>query len=298
MNVTFDDKSQDPNLAENDPRRSLTAVDVNQIKAAVNSKTDIGHTHPISEVSGLQSALNGKQNAEPGKGLSEANFTDSEKSKLAGLNEYFKGTYTSIAALQAAYPSGQTGWEAIVDAGSGQNAQKYIWDNSDNQWILATGLGASSFAEISGSPNDNAALAGALALKENNTNKATNFNTKNDTLYPTTKAVDDAYESKVLNIDNLDADFTPAATDLCRWKRFTGSVARTITLPSDASVNLPVGFTFPFSQSGTGAVQWVAGSGATVNAAETSTKLRSRYSAAQAVKVAANTWLVIGDITV
>lgn len=165
MNVTFDDKSQDPNLAENDPRRSLTAADVNQIKAAVNSKADAGHTHSISEVSGLSEELSAK-------------------------------------------------------------------------------------------------------------------------------------ETKLVNIDNLDADFTPAASDLRRWKRFTGSVARTITLPSDTSVNLPVGFTFPFSQSGTGAVQWVAGAGATVNAVDTSTKLRARYSAAQAVKVAANTWLVIGDITV
>lgn len=155
-----------------------------------------------------------------------------------------------------------------------------------------------AFATLAGVPGDNAALAAALAGKEATTNKATTFASKNDTLYPTTKAVDDNYDTKLVAIDNIDADFSPVATDLRKWKRFTGTVTRTITLPSDATLALPIGFTFYFSRSNTGAVQWVAGSGATVNAADTATKLRVQYSPAQIVKVAANTWLVLGDISV
>lgn len=117
--------------------------------------------------------------------------------------------------------------------------------------------------------------------------------------YPSSQAVFTAInqlENKLIQIDNIDANFSPVLADLCRWKRFTGATNRTITLPSDATLNLPIGFKMYFSQAGTGIVSFVAGNGATVNVADNATRLRTRHSPGTILKVDLNTWLVIGDV--
>lgn len=237
--IEYLDKTEDTNIPEDDPRRSFTAANANEVKAAVNSKVDkvtgkslstndytntdkekvtnlpsdtnaalsgkanTVHTHSIDNVTGLQGALDGKVDkvtgkglstedyttaeknkvanvpantvselankvdVEPGKQLSQENFTSAEKSKLASLSVTYVGTYTSLAALQSAYPTGQAGYEAIIDGGVSQDPQKAFWDSSDNEWVIQTGGGASSFSELAGSPSDNAALQAALDNKSN-----------------------------------------------------------------------------------------------------------------------------------
>lgn len=47
----------------------------------------------------------------------------------------FLGTYTSLANLQAAYPSANEGEHADVDAGPGTDVKRYIWDVDDTKWV-------------------------------------------------------------------------------------------------------------------------------------------------------------------
>ncbi|WP_228853241.1 LamG domain-containing protein [Aegicerativicinus sediminis] len=55
---------------------------------------------------------------------------------LAGSgSSKFLGTYTSLANLQAAHPTASDGNYADVDAGVGTDVQRYVWDNSDSQWV-------------------------------------------------------------------------------------------------------------------------------------------------------------------
>jgi len=88
----------------------------------------------------LQSQVSGKVGQQAGYGLSQENYTTSEKNKLSNLSEHFRGTYTSVAALSAANPSGTAGDYAYVDAGAGQDAQLYIWDGDDHSWKLGSGI--------------------------------------------------------------------------------------------------------------------------------------------------------------
>lgn len=82
-------------------------------------------THTIAEVSGLQDALDAKQAAEPGKGLSANDYTDAEKQKLAGVepgaNAYtHPATHTiaEIAGLQVVLDAKQpSGSYAAADHG-------------------------------------------------------------------------------------------------------------------------------------------------------------------------------------
>jgi len=310
-NITYLNKSENPNLPESDPRRNFTADDANEIKAAVNSKQDAEVGKGLStndynntdknKVTNLPSdtilELSNKVNVEVGKGLSQANFTNAEKTKLASLSITYVGTFVSLSALQNAYPNGQPGWEAIIDAGSGQGPQKAFWDSSDNQWVIQTtgggGGGASSFSELAGSPNDNAALAAALAAKANvshshSISDVTGLQSELNGKAP--------YRMTIVSID---ANYTLTnLNELYSERRITSSANRTVTLPSATSLaGLQVGDWFDVSQAGTGQVSFVAGAGATVNAADNATKIRARHAVVRFIYVEANTWRAIGDIT-
>lgn len=65
-------------------------------------------------------------------------------------DQHYRGLYVSLVALQAAVPAGNPGDYADVDAGVGTDIQRYIWDDSDDDWILGGGSGQA--AQISFTP--------------------------------------------------------------------------------------------------------------------------------------------------
>lgn len=89
----------------------------------------------------LQGQIDDKVDAVEGYGLSQENYTTSEKTKLANLSEHFKGSYTTVTALAIANPIGIAGDYAYVDTGTGTDAKMYLWDNTDNVWVLSSGGG-------------------------------------------------------------------------------------------------------------------------------------------------------------
>jgi len=67
-------------------------------------------------------------------------FTDAEKTKLAGIEDsLFLGQFASLMALTTAHPTALIGSYAYVDAGIGQNVEQYIWDDTDNVWLIQSG---------------------------------------------------------------------------------------------------------------------------------------------------------------
>jgi hypothetical protein len=94
--------------------------------------------------------------------LQDANGTIALTSDIPALP--FKGVFTSLAALQAAYPTASNGDSALV-AGS-PNDTEYYWDGDHTQWIQrSTSTVAPSFAAITGNATDNASLSSALNNK-------------------------------------------------------------------------------------------------------------------------------------
>ena len=106
-------------------------------KEALNSANNLSSSNPVATVNDIDPSSI--------KSIYESNsdtnaFTDAEKSKLAGLeSSKFVGEFTSLAALQAAFPTAPVGSYAYVDTGAGQPVEKYIWDNNDSQWELQQG---------------------------------------------------------------------------------------------------------------------------------------------------------------
>jgi hypothetical protein len=72
--------------------------------------------------------------------------------------------------------------------------------------------------------------------------------------------------------------------------------ATTVTIPTDATLNFPVGTTLDIIQTGAGQVTIAGASGVTVNATP-GLKLRAQWSSATLLKRAANSWLVFGDLS-
>lgn len=84
--------------------------------------------------------------------------------------------------------------------------------------------------------------------------------------------------------------------------RMNVSTANNFEIPTDASVNFPIGSVINVTQLGTGqtTIQAVTAGTTTIvstGASAAAPKLRARYSAASCIKTAANTWLVVGDLS-
>jgi hypothetical protein len=72
--------------------------------------------------------------------------------------------------------------------------------------------------------------------------------------------------------------------------------AVSITIPPDSAVDYPIGTSVDILQTSTGQVTIAAGAGVTVNATP-GLKLRTQWSSASLLKRAANTWIVMGDLS-
>jgi len=62
-------------------------------------------------------------------------------SDIPTVNDRYKGTYTTLGALETAHPTASAGDYAIVDGGIGVDAVQYIWDDDDNNWIAGSSTG-------------------------------------------------------------------------------------------------------------------------------------------------------------
>ncbi|MDN5288963.1 MAG: hypothetical protein JWR38_5237 [Mucilaginibacter sp.] len=95
---------------------------------------------------GIARLSDGKVDTQTSYQLSQENYSTEEKSKLGGLREHFRGYYVTVEALTAAVPAATAGDYAFVDQGAAADAQLYIWDSSDNKWVLSSagGNGAES----------------------------------------------------------------------------------------------------------------------------------------------------------
>jgi hypothetical protein len=72
--------------------------------------------------------------------------------------------------------------------------------------------------------------------------------------------------------------------------------ATTVTIPTDAAVAFPIGTSLDVLRVGAGAVDIAAAGGVTVNATP-GLKLRAQWSSATLIKRAANTWVLVGDLS-
>jgi hypothetical protein len=105
-----------------------------------------------------------------------------------------------------------------------------------------------------------------------------------------------------LGIDPETASYTAILANNSQIVTMNNASANTFSIPTDASVDFPIGTQITVLQIGAGqtTIQAVtAGTTTIVSTGGTSAapKLRVRYSSATCIKLAANSWVVMGDIS-
>jgi hypothetical protein len=111
----------------------------------------------------------------------------------------------------------------------------------------------------------------------------------------TAASLDSAFNQVIVNAQT-GTSYTLVSSDQGGMVTMNNSSANTLTLPPYSTVPLPVGTTVLIASLGTGQTTVAAGAGVTVNGTP-GLKIRTQYSAATAVKLATDTWLIIGDLS-
>jgi len=90
--------------------------------------------------------------------------------------------------------------------------------------------------------------------------------------------------------------YTLVLTDAGKLVTLNNASAITLTVPEEATTNYAIGTSIDMAQTGAGQVTVAGASGVTVNATP-GLKFRARYSAATLLKVASNSWILLGDLS-
>lgn len=85
----------------------------------------------------MASSVAGKVDKVTGKGLSDSNYTAAEKAKLATLAGAFRGSFASLAAINAAdfSPAPAAGDFCTIEENS-EDIELVLWDNTNELWTV------------------------------------------------------------------------------------------------------------------------------------------------------------------
>jgi hypothetical protein len=101
--------------------------------------------------------------------------------------------------------------------------------------------------------------------------------------------------TKTINAQ-VGVSYTPVLADEGQIVTLTNASAIALSLPQDSAAAFPIGSDVTLIQGGAGLVTISAGAGATVHHAQVTLKFLGEYGVVKALKVAANTWIVTGDL--
>lgn len=100
-----------------------------------------------------------------------------------------------------------------------------------------------------------------------------------------------------IGLSTQTTNYTLVQEDAGRSVVMNMSVANTVTIPNFTSVPFSIGETINIIQQGAGQTEIVPAAGVVLNSKDGNKKLDAQYSAAAAVNVAQNSWILIGDLT-
>lgn len=103
-------------------------------------------------------------------------------------------------------------------------------------------------------------------------------------------------EAQLITVNAQTGAYTLALSDANKAVEVGSASAVNLTIPTDATVDFPVGTVIEVDQMGAGKVTIVGASGVTIQSAVTPPTTRTQYSAVVLRKRGANLWLVTGDM--
>lgn len=111
----------------------------------------------------------------------------------------------------------------------------------------------------------------------------------------TMQAVFDAASTLLINTQT--ASYTLVLSDAGKLVQMNVATANDLTIPLNSSVAFPVGTQIPLRSIGAGQTSVVATGGVTIQSSGSKLKLTSQYSGGTVIKVATDTWALMGDLS-
>lgn len=285
------------------------------------------HSHPIGEVTGLQAQLDLKAPlASPVFTGSPTTAADPTVALGLATKQYVDGKVGGatggavIADTPPAGPaSGQFWWES--DTGK---LWLYYNDGTSSQWVLAAGSGSvpsdplkadKTYVDAQDALKLNltgGTLTGALTcnvplgVASGGTGASTAAGARTALgLAPiassgsasdlTTGTVPGARRDVTINAQT-GTSYTFVLADDGLLCTFSNAAAQTVTVPPNSSVAFPVGAKIDVAALGAGKVTLAQGAGVTINSAAGYKALGAQYAGGTLIKLATDTWLLIGNL--
>jgi len=176
---------------------------------------------------------------------------------------------------------------SILSKGNGTNLAIVFRteDNTDGCGIIGSGIGNGRIlpADGNGDGIDNHIDLGTPTARWKN-------------IYLSNDVISDGSVTSNVSINaETGTTYTTVLTDRSKLVTLDNASAVTVTIPPNSSVAYPTGTKIDLLAKGAGQVTVAAGTGVTVNSSQT-LKLRAQWSAASVVKLATDTWVLLGDL--
>jgi hypothetical protein len=261
-----------------------------QLRVADVSDTEIGYLNGVT--SAIQTQLNAKAP------LSAPTFTGTVTStndlvvdgNLTVNGTTFNASSTSITIednmLQLAHQNAANTVDLGLVVAYNDGTAKHsglVRDVSDDEWKLFKGVTTEPTTTVNFGQGslDNLELNNLVAA---------------GVVFTDGTQTKEGVQSRTPIIAKTDSYTLSALTERDSLIEVAKATATTITIPTDATLNFPIGTSLDILQTSTGQVTIAGAGGVTVNATP-GLKLRTTWSSATLFKRAANTWVVYGDLT-
>jgi hypothetical protein len=225
--------------------------------------TPSAHNHVIGDVTGLQTALDGKQVA---------------------------GSYAAASHSHAI--SDVTGLQTALNAKAALSHTHSIADVTGLQTELDGKQAAGSYAAASHTH----IIANVTGLQTALDGKAASSHTHSIGDVTDLQTTLDGKAPAALTANRQTASYTLVLGDATKLVEMNVASANNLTVPPNSSVAFATGTQILIAQYGAGQTTVVAGSGVTVRSSGGKLKLSGQYSGATLLKIATNEWYLFGDI--
>jgi len=283
-----------------------TQLNGKQATVANVSDVEIGYLDGVT--SGIQTQLNNKQAVVANVSDTEIGYLDGVTSAIQTQLDAKLASATAASTYAPLASPALTGTPTAPLAVTGTNTTQVATTSFVQQElaVLTTGAPAAlnTLDELAAALGDDANYAATITTALGNKAPLASPTFTGTVTLPAAGIVftdgtqaKEGVPSRTPIIQKTDSYTLSALTERDSLIEVAKASATTITIPTDATLNFPIGTSIDILQTGAGQVTIAPVSGTVTVNATPGLKLRTTWSSATLLKRAANTWVVFGDLT-